>query len=264
MTLTDEQPRTRIRLPDEARPPRSSHRPSWVSGAAALTIVALIVGAVVFVNHSHPGGHQGHPGGPASEPKIDPDPISGSLPDGRAAAGVPVGYRRTAEGAQSAAANYAVAYGSEAMFEPGRRRAIIAAIADPAVAARLAGRLDAAFAAVGKTYGLDGNGNPPEGLTFVCRTLPVGVRLVSYAGDTAVVAVWTNGIIGLAGDESTKPVAEGWHTMTVTLRWVDGDWRWRSFTQKDGPTPVSGRQPASRADEIARAVTSYEGLRYGR
>ncbi|MGH3344887.1 MAG: hypothetical protein ACRDPK_18865 [Carbonactinosporaceae bacterium] len=264
MTLTDEQPRTRVRLPDEAGPLQSSRRPPWVTGAAALTIVALIVGAVVYVNHNPPGGHQGHPGGPASEPKIDPDPISGSLPDGRAAAGVPVGYRHSAEGAQSAAANYAVAYGSEAMFDPAQRRAIVAAIADPAVATRLAARLDTAFAAVSKTYGLDGDGDPPEGLTFVCRTLPVGVRLVSYGGDTAVVAVWINGIIGLAGDESTRPVAEGWHTMTVRLRWVEGDWRWRSFTQRDGPTPVSGRQPASGADEIARAVTTYEGLRYGR
>jgi hypothetical protein len=74
------------------------------------------------------------------------------LPGGATAlrAGVPVGYAKTQEGAQSAAVNYAVAYGSADMFVPERQHAIVAAIVERASRQDLSKELDQAFSAVGR------------------------------------------------------------------------------------------------------------------
>jgi hypothetical protein len=53
-------------------------------------------------------------------------------------------------------------------------------------------------------------------------------------------------------------------TTTITLHWVDGDWKWVAFTQTDGPTPVSGMQTPSNAAEIANAVKEFGGVDYAR
>ena len=180
----------------------------------------------------------------------------------RTVAGVPVGYPDTRAGAEAAAANYAVAYGSAAMFRTQQRNAIVDAIADPNVTTALRAQLDQTFSAVLARFGLDADGNPPKGQTFVDRTLPAGVRLLSYTDTKAQVAVWTAGLVGLTGSGSTLPVAEAWNTATVTLHWVDGDWKWVAFTQTDGPTPISGMQAPSNADVIADAVRGFEGLPY--
>ena len=179
-------------------------------------------------------------------------------------AGVPVGYAHTAAGATEAATNYAAAYGSAAMFHSTQRHAIVAAIADPSVEPTLQQQLDASFASVLPSFGLDAAGNPPAGQTFVARTVPVGVHLIRYDGNTAQIAVWSTGLIGLTGQHSVKPVAEAWSTATLTLRWTDGDWKWVDFTQADGPIPVSGMQPASDAGAIANAVHDFGEPSYAR
>lgn len=148
------------------------------------------------------------------------------------------------------------------MFAPASRHAIVNAIADPAIAATLQRQLDAAFAPLAASYGLDGQGRPAAGLQFVCRTVPAGVRLVSFTPDAATVQVWSAGLIGLAGSASTRPVAEAWNTSTIRLHWVADGWRWAGFTQQDGPTPVSGLQPASGAAAIAAATSDFAELRY--
>jgi hypothetical protein len=150
------------------------------------------------------------------------------------------------------------------MFDTNKRHAILDAIADPTVKPALQAQLDQSFAAVMSRFGLDPNGNPPKGQTFVDRTIPVGVHVLTYTDDEAQVAVWTTGIVGLAGAGSTLPVAEAWNTATVTLHWVDGDWKWVAFTQTDGPTPVSGMQTPSTVDQISNAVKEFEGLDYAR
>jgi hypothetical protein len=150
------------------------------------------------------------------------------------------------------------------MFATASRHAILTAITDPAVRPALQQQLDTSFGAVVASFGLDARGNAPAGLSFVCRTLPVGVKLVAYGGNTATVQVWTAGLVGLAGQQSTKPVAEAWSTGAISLRWTLGDWKWVTFTQHDGPTPVSGLQPASGAAAIADATRSFAGLRYAR
>jgi hypothetical protein len=254
MTLQDERPRTRVLLPTA---PTAHHRQTARGRrgiGVAVVIGALTVAAVVGESIGSP---ERRPAGPA-----DPDKPAqqAAAPADNAAAS----YPNSRDGAQSAATNYVVELGGAAMFNADRRHELVRRIADPAVEPALQQQFDAAFGAVMANFGLDAQGRPPSGLTFVCRVLPVGVRLLDYTGATARVAVWTAGIIGLAGARSTRPVAEAWSTTTVTLRWTGADWKWVTFTQEDGPTPVSGLQPPSNADDVADAVRTFEEPRYAR
>lgn len=227
-----------------------------------LAIVALFAVLVaVLVRPEHHGHSTATPATQARTPTPSTD---AAQPHPTSVAGVPVGYPDTREGAQAAAANYAIAYGSDAMFNTNQRHSILDAIADPEVKPALQAQLDQSFAAVMTRFGLDSAGNPPQGQTLVDRTVPVGVHVLSYSDEQAQVGVWSVGIVGLVGAGSTTPVAEAWSTATITLRWTGGDWKWVVFTQTDGPTPVSGMQPPSNAADISKAVKEFGGLDYAR
>jgi hypothetical protein len=78
------------------------------------------------------------------------------------------------------------------------------------------------------------------------------------------VEVWCNGLFGLAGENSTNPVTNGWFTVTMKLTWSGGDWKVLESSQKTGPTPVPGDNPVSGADEISKAVEEFGGFTYAR
>lgn len=267
--MTDELPRTRTRLPLQPEDGAAEPRRNPVLSGVGVVVVILVV-ALTLAYASRRGGSEsaapvtGSAGTVAGTPRTATTNTTTATAPGGILAGVPVGYPRSREGAQSAAANYTTAYGSSAMFTPTARHAVLAAIADPATRTALVTRTDAAFAAQTALFGLDPNGNPPKGLAFVCRALPVGTKLAQYTPDGATVEVWAAGIVGLAGAGSTKPVSEAWTTTTVRLAWSAGDWKLVDFSQKEGPTPVSGLQAASGAEEIAGAVRDFEELRYVR
>lgn len=276
MPVLDERPATRVITadPGAAGPTRRRRlvpRPAYAVLGVVLAVCALGVGLAAATG-SGQATRLGAPHLPAGSGLAGASPggvtggVAGGSGGSRVVAGVPVGYPHTPAGAQSAAANYVVAYGSAAMYSPTRRRAIVDAIADPAVRREIAAQFAVAFGSTGQLFGLDPAGQAPAGLQFVCRALPIGVRLLGYArdGSTAQVAVWADGIVGLAGATSTRPVEDSYSTTTVTLRWAAGDWKWVSFTTADGPTPVSGGQPASPAGTIASAVRTFAGLRYVR
>lgn len=253
MTLQDERPRTRVLLP--TAPTGHRRRASGRRGVGvALVVAALTVAAVVGESIGSP---ERRPAAPADRDKSAPAvaPAAGDAASS---------YANSRDGAQSAATNYVVELGGAAMFNADRRHELVRRIADPAVEPALQQQFDAAFSAVMANFGLDGHGRPPAGLTFVCPVLPAGVRLLDYTGTTARVAVWTAEIIGLAGAKSVRPVAEAWSTTTVTLRWTGADWKWVTFSQQDGPTPVSGLQPPSNADDVANAVRTFGEPRYAR
>ena len=288
MALTDESPHTRLLRSSQATHKRRS---GWRRHGLALALFILLILGGAYVGLVGPGRGGAPPdtsqGGPvaqevpseapstgssaasnAAEPggRATPATDTASLPGGATAlrAGVPVGYAKTEEGAQSAAANYAVAYGSADMFVPERRNAIVTTIVERAQRQDLLRELDQAFTAVGKGYQLDESGQAPHGLTFVSRTAPIGVKLVAFGGGNATVEVWTAGIVGLAGEGSPTPVSEAWATATIRLHWSDKDWKWVSFTQRDGPVPGSGLQTASSAADLVAGVKNFAELRYAR
>ncbi|MEU3610137.1 hypothetical protein AB0E83_32565 [Streptomyces sp. NPDC035033] len=258
---------TRTRLPEgntgdvhggARRPARGSR-----SLLTAVGVVVLLVAAIAFANRggdpADPSPSSGTPGRAATAP-------TGTRPVTGTNGTVPTGYAHDEQGAQSAAANYAVALGSVDMFQKGPREALVRAVYAPDVA-------DARVADLGKAYGdktflsrigLREDGTAPEGLTFVARVTPVGAKVESYSPDRATVSVWTSSLFGLAGEASQNPVSEAWYTDVFELRWVDGDWKITDSRQKDGPVPVARDQRASSAQDMADAVEQFGGFTYAR
>ena len=248
-------------------------------------IVVLLIAALAFANRGdHPradaaGGSPGSTSGSTSgsgsataggstgtrQSAAAPTAPTGDKPVGGKTAGIPSGYAHTDQGAQSAAANFAVVLGSAEMFDAARRHDIVTAIYDPAVRATIQGDLDRAYSADSlKGLGLEADGTAPAGFTFVSRTVPVGTKVTANTGDAMTVEVWCTDLVGLAGSGSTKPVSTAWFTITEKLVWAAGDWKIKSSGQKEGPAPVAADNQASTADEISGAVRDYGGFTYAR
>ena len=272
-----EQPQTVIHLPkdpyeNDPKAPRARRG----RGVLALAAVVVVIAAVIAINSTRKnntatsqGASTGVGGGvpPATATTAPGQSVptgqnaSPAFPSGEAK-GVAIGYADTKDGAMAAATNYIAAYVSEPMVHSDQRHAMIHQIADPAIEPQLQSELDTAFATAARGYGLDTSGNPPAGQTLVYRGVPAGVQVQSYTNDKAVVSVWTCTIDGIAGQGSTNPVTSTWSTLTVTLTWVNNDWRWNDFAQADGPTPVEGTQQASSSADLQKAVRQFARLRY--
>ncbi|WP_326811272.1 hypothetical protein OIE62_19675 [Streptomyces scopuliridis] len=260
---------TRTRLPDgrsgdmyggPRRPARSSRSLITVVG-----VVVLLIAAIAFANRGGGGDASGGGKGAASGPGADPTAATGVQPVTGKNGEIPSGFARNEQGAASAAANYAVVLGSVGMFNAASRQDIIRATHDPATADGLLSDLDRAYSPAFLTnVGLNEDGSTPADLTFVSRTVPVGTKVTEVSSTAATVEVWSTGLVGLAGEGSTKPVTETWFTITEKLKWIDGDWKISSSSQTEGPTPVNGDNRASTADEIAKAVQGYGGFTYAR
>ncbi|OLO32443.1 hypothetical protein PZ61_0219305 [Streptomyces sp. MNU77] len=259
---------TRTRLPDgdpghpqARRPVRNSRSLVTITG-----IVVLLVAAIAFANRGGGSDDDASPG--AKKPGTTgsaPTAATGTKPVQGKNGTIASGFAHDEQGAQSAAANYSVALGSAEMFNAESRRGIIQATHDPAVTPGLQDSLDSAYSpAFYKNVGLNDDGSTPTGLSFVSRTVPVGTKVVKMTTDVATVEVWCTGLVGLAGEGSTKPVTETWFTITQELKWVGGDWKISSSSQTEGPTPVNGDNRASTADEMAAAVDAYGGFTYAR
>ncbi|MFJ2107743.1 hypothetical protein ACIOHH_24495 [Streptomyces microflavus] len=260
---------TRTRLPDgdaghphARRPVRNSRSLVTIAGVVVLLIAAIAFanrGGTSDDNNASPGTKNPGTAGSAPTAATGTKPVQGK--NGTIASG----FAHDEQGAQSAAANYSVALGSAEMFTAESRRSIIQATHDPAVTPELQNSLDTAYSpAFYKNVGLNDDGTTPTGLTFVSRTVPVGTKVVKMETDAATVEVWCTGLVGLAGQGSTKPVTETWFTISQELKWIAGDWKISSSSQAEGPTPVNGDNRASTADEMAAAVDAYGGFTYAR
>jgi hypothetical protein len=262
----DDIPHTRVQGADEAPPGRPSRRRPLAVGAGAAVLAGVALVAAYTAGQGHGGGPAVPPAGIVPPAAVVPGGPGAARPGGlQLVAGVPVGYAHTDAGAVSAATNYAIAYGGPAMFVPAQRRAIVDVTTDPATRAAQQAQQSALYSATADKFGLDQQGRPTApGVEFVARELPVGARLVAYTPDTAVVAVWEDGLVGLAGTGTTRPVQEGWGTTTVTLRWAAGDWKWTAGSFTPGPTPITGVQTPSDPQAIADAVDEFGGFSYVR
>ncbi|MET9346683.1 hypothetical protein [Streptomyces termitum] len=258
---------TRTRLPEgntgdvrggPRRPARGSR-----SLLMAVGVVVLLVAAIAFANR---GGEDPADASPTSRtPGKSATAATGTRPVTGHDGTVPTGFAHDEQGAQSAAANYAVALGSTDMFQKGPREALIRAVYAPDVVEGLLKRLDGSYSpSLMAATGLNADGTAPTDLTFVSRTVPVGTKVKEYAGGTATVEVWCTGLVGLAGEGSTRPVTSTWYTLTQKLVWAGGNWRVSASSQTEGPTPVNGDNRASLAGEIADAVEQYGGFTYAR
>ncbi|MDJ1645069.1 hypothetical protein [Streptomyces pakalii] len=259
---------TRTRLPDgdpgnptARRPVRNSRSLVTITG-----IVVLLVAAIAFANRGGGSDDDASPGAKSSGAAGSaPTAATGTKPVEGKNGTIPSGFARDEQGAQSAAANYAVALGSAEMFNSDTRRDIVQSIADSSTATNLQSGFDADYSqGFLEQIGLDTDGSAPAGSTFVNRTLPAGTKVKSYSSSTAEIEVWCSGLFGLTGENSTKPVTSGWFTVTMQLKWNGSDWKILETSQRSGPSPVTGDNPVSGSDEIADAVNQFGGFTYAR
>jgi hypothetical protein len=258
---------TRTRLPDSdpyGGAPRRPRRSSSRSLVTVVGVVVLLIAAIAFANR---GGDSGGDGASdkTAQPRTSATAPSGTRPVEAKTGTIPSGFAHTVQGAESAAANYAVALGSSDMFNKARRDAILQTVMTPSQVTSSEAAFDKAYTlSFNATLGLSADGTAPKGYTFVSRTSPIGTKVTESSGDTATVAVWCSGLLGLAGDNSTNPVTNSWFTITMKLEWVGGDWKIITHSQTDGPTPLPGDDRASSADEMSKAVDEYGGFTYAR
>lgn len=248
---------TRTRLPDDvyggARPRARSSSRSLVT---VVGVVVLLIAAIAFANRG--GDDSSSETGASDKPEVASTAASGTKP-------VTAGFAHDQQGAQSAAANYAVTLVSADILKPTQRAAIVRQVFVTDKQTELSAKFDKAYSKEFlSSIGLDENGNASGGQTYVSRTVPIGTKVANYTDTSATAEVWCTGLYGTAGDASTTPVTSDWFTMTLQLRWADGDWKVDSFSQKDGPAPVPGDNQASSADDMAKAVEEYGGFSYAR
>ncbi|SEG88891.1 hypothetical protein SAMN05216223_119166 [Actinacidiphila yanglinensis] len=280
MSLGQDGPPTRTRMPEghgahgpAGRRPQPRRALMTVVGVVVILVAALAFatrgGGSSSSDDAGSGGSSG--GGSAAKGSASTTAPTGERPVTGKSAGIPAGFAHTAQGAQSAAANYAVALGGVDMFNTASRHRIVADVYAPSASTQLQGSLDQAYSTTAiKSLGLDPDGTAPAGLTLVSRTIPVGTKTTAGTADAATVQVWCTALAGLAGQGSTKPVTTSWFTITEKLVWDasgtsgGGDWKIASSSQKEGPAPVGGDQQVATADQIAGAVQQYGGFTYAR
>ncbi|MCF3171445.1 hypothetical protein IPZ64_31850 [Streptomyces violaceoruber] len=259
---------TRTRLPDSDAGHPQARRPARNSRSLVMIVgvVVLLIAAIAFANRGSGSDDDASPGAKGrGSTGSAPTAATGTKPVQGKNGTIASGFAHDEQGAQSAAANYAVALGSAEMFDKAKRDGILDAVIAPSSINRFRDTLDKAYSRdFFRNVGLNDDGSTPEGFTFISRTAPIGTKVVEATPDRTTVEVWCTGLIGLAGEGSTKPVTDGWFTITVELVWVGGDWKASTHSQKDGPAPVGGDNRASSAEDIANAVNGYGGFTYAR
>ncbi|MDV6289270.1 MULTISPECIES: hypothetical protein [Streptomyces] len=247
---------TRVRLPEEEGGHRRGGRSSSRSLVTVVGVVVLLIAAIAFANRG--GGESDSSDAAADKPKTSSTAPSGTAP-------VQSGFAHDEQGAQSAAANYAVTLVSADILKPSRRAEIVRQVFVDDKQAALTDKFNTAYSREFlSSIGLDESGNAARGSTYVSRTMPIGTKATQYSDTAATVEVWCTGVFGTAGEKTTRPVTSDWFTLTLQLRWVGDDWKVESFSQKDGPAPVPGDNKASNADEMSKAVQEYGGFTYAR
>ncbi|MGW7332181.1 hypothetical protein ACWGIU_27025 [Streptomyces sp. NPDC054840] len=256
---------TRTRLPDTPADPYGPTRRTPRTSRSLITVVGVVVLLIAAIAFANSGPDT--PSDPASDkPPTDASTAAtGTNPVTGKSAGIPKGFAHDEQGAQSAAANFAVALGSDGMFNTARRHAIVDTVSDDSTRAKLQAGFDADYSAgLLSQIGLTKDGLAPAGSTFVNRTVPAGTKVKNFAGETATVDVWCVGMFGLTGEKSIRPVTSGWFTLSVSMKWNGSDWKVVETAQKDGPTPVTGDNAVSGSGEISTAVTEFGGFTYAR
>ncbi|MFE2237765.1 hypothetical protein ACFXA4_35035 [Streptomyces sp. NPDC059442] len=262
---------TRTRLPEGGSGDvyEGARRPAARSSRSLITVVGVVVLLVAAIAFANRGSNEGAdspdtstgkgPGSGAPTSATGVRPVTGK--NGQ----IPAGFAHDQQGAQSAASNYAVALGSDGMFNDDRRHQIVETVAEQGSRSQLQAGFDADYSTEFlKQIGLNPDGSAPTGATFVSRTVPVGSKVNNYSDNSADVDVWCVGMFGLTGESSTKPVTNGWFTISFKLKWSGSDWKVLSTAQKTGPTPVNGDNPVSGSEEISDAVKEFGGFTYAR
>ncbi|MBV2356802.1 hypothetical protein KUM39_20895 [Streptomyces sp. J2-1] len=269
MTPPDEHGgQTRTRLPGTDPYGGAPRRPARSSSRSLITVVGvvvLLIAAIAFANRTDRTRGTTPPSAKNNLPRSAPTAPTGTKPVTTTTGTIPSGFPHTQQGAESAAANYAVALGSAEMFNKARRDFILQSVMSPDRVTGAEAAMDKAYTpAFNQSLGIDAAGNAPSGSTFVSRTTPIGTKTTGYTDDSVTAEVWCSGLLGIAGEKSTSPVTNNWFTITMRLAWTAGDWKIVTNSQKAGPSPLPGDDRASSSGDMSKAVEEYGGFTYAR
>jgi hypothetical protein len=220
-------------------------RPRSRAAALVAMVVALVAAATI---------------GRLTAPTADSAPTTSpaDAPASRAtrlAAGVPVGYPRTRDGAVAAMAAYGQALADpRVQLDDRRRRAVAAAVGTDGYARNLQDA-EAVFAA--RRSGAVGQALQP-GARAVFLAVPVAFRVVSYSDHEAVIRSW--GVAIVASDTGLQPRAS-WGMTATTALWQHGDWKVARVVSRPGPVPA-GTGTRSSAAVFIDALAGMGTLRH--
>jgi hypothetical protein len=210
-------------------------RRALVIGALAMLIIGLAAKTLLFRDAS--GGSRPEPSAPtaAQEPHVD-------------AAGVPVGFARTEDGARDAGIAYVqlgdfVLSLDETAAADVLRRVASRDSGDQFVETELAG-----FAQLRNALG---RGSGPIRL----RVGVVAARVDAFSPDRARVRLWRVAV--LSRDGMTNPGAQ-WATVTYDLVWEQGSWRIWTETIVPGPGPAATGTDVATPSELEAELAGFE------
>jgi hypothetical protein len=231
--------------------PRPRRR--WLIAVAA---VAVLAGALVVRPWSRPG-----PAAPTTAVRDGAVVITDSAGIAplavRWAAGVPVGWPQTRQGAVGAAAGYArVLSAGWFLADVGRRHRALAAMAAPEARLGLQAAQDEVAARIAR--GPFGAGLARRGVRSLLRTSLLGYRLDRYTPHDAQVAMWALVLYGNDGGLAPQSL---YATSTLRLRWT-GDWKLVEAATLPGPVPVQGQATPSPAGELLQAAENFKEFDY--
>lgn len=162
------EPGTRTRFAEGDNDARyDTRRGGRVSPSRAMVtvvgVVVLLIAAIAFANRG--GNTEDNPESAANpDTRAEPTSPTGDTPVKSPTNGIPTGFPQSAEGAQSAAANFAVALGGDQMFTPEGRHELVDALYTPELAEKTKTGMDAAYNEdFLANLGLDAEGEPPPG-----------------------------------------------------------------------------------------------------
>ncbi|MFL6267769.1 MAG: hypothetical protein ACJ75C_17195 [Actinomycetes bacterium] len=276
MAVRDQRARVLYRLPEQRRFGAGGMPTllTMVLGAIVLFLGGLVVGRATMTRDPAVTGAPATTAAAATPPAptaaATPDSTAATRADAAAGAGVGprrvangvgVGYAHSQQGAVAAAANYAKVLSSALILDTAQRRAAIDTLAAPEARARQQKTFDQAVASL--RAGLGVTGPAADRAQVLLRATPVGWRVEQYGKGSARVAIWVTSVGGsLGGQAGTVPVREGWGTTTVSLRWVDGDWKQVASTTTDGPVPIADVAPPTAAGELVTKANEFKEFTY--
>lgn len=225
-------------------------RRGWAVVAAIVLSVGLLAGVVLRDGARAAAPAAAVPATTALAPTRSAGPGPSAERDG-----MPAGFARSEAGARAAATAYASASQRWMYFDDASVKAAVTAIATKDAALRLTADV------------LDEVRTAREGLTgstgrvwWIVR--PLATHVETVRADTARVAVWVVSV--LSASDVAMPQSD-WRTVTVELRWEDGDWRVDGVRDSAGPTPMLGpRDRPWPPEQLDESLDGFERIDVGR
>jgi hypothetical protein len=212
---------------------------------AGLAVAAAVVLLVVFAL-----GRAGAGGESTMAARSPRSAIPGVGP-ARSVDGLPAGYSHTRAEAMAAALNYIGVFGNpEVMFNAARLRQALSVLVTPQLAHETMAAYRRAGGQLAKSSLVRGvRASAPA----IAMGVPVAYRVLRSSADRLRAEFWTVAVVGNLQGIAPHSL---WGRTTVTLGWVQGDWKLIAQPGRQaGPTPTLGSdqqttEPATFVDQL--------------